>query len=219
MLSVEPDVAPLGFRPIRDVAGRRDVGRGRSDEELLEAARGDAAAFEEFYRRHFETIVRFVARRAPDSQAVADLVAAVWLEVIASLDRFDPARGPGVPWMLGVAANLCASERRRRVREREAIRQLAGRRVLTDDDVARLEEELDAVAAGRRLRQELSRLPPLERVAAELVLVDGLTPGEMAAALGISPPTARMRLARARQKLRSRLNLSSRTPLSQEVLR
>jgi RNA polymerase sigma-70 factor (ECF subfamily) len=175
----------------------------RSDAELLVAARTHTGAFEELYLRHTDRVVRFAARRATTPADVVDLVAAVWLEVVASLDRFDPGRGEGLPWILGIAANLCAVERRRVAREREAVRRLAGERTLDDEDVLRLERKIDAAGIAPRLREELTRLPRGERVVAELVLLDELTPTEAAAALGLHPAAVRMRLTRARRKLRS----------------
>jgi RNA polymerase sigma-70 factor, ECF subfamily len=190
-----------------------------SDETLLARARHDRQAFEQFYRRHFDAIVRFAARRSNDQSMVVDLVAAVWLEVVASLDRFDPRQGRALPWILGIAANLCASERRRRGRERQALRRLAGRRVLEDDDYARLDREIDAARTAAALRGALSGLPPGERVVAELVLVDGLTPSEVASALGIPAASVRMRLTRARRKLRAKVEggAGTRVEASEEV--
>lgn len=174
----------------------------RTNEELLVASRKDTAAFEELYRRQVGATVRFAARRAGSPQDVVDLVAAVWLEVIASLDRFDPKRGPALPWILGIAANLRAVEGRRRARERDVVQRLAGRRLLADDDYERLEREIDAARVAPKLQAAIESLPASERTVAELVLFDGLTPTEVALALGIRPAAVRMRLARARAKLR-----------------
>ncbi len=175
----------------------------RSDRELLIASRVETAAFEELYRRHVDTTIRFAARRAERPGDVVDLVAAVWLEVVASIDRYEPNRGDVLPWILGIAANLCAVERRRRVREQDVVRRLGNRRSLNDDDYERLEGAIDADAAAPALLRGLRDLPPSERVVAELVLLDGLTPAEAAAALGIRGAAVRMRLARARKKLRA----------------
>jgi DNA-directed RNA polymerase specialized sigma24 family protein len=56
-----------------------------------------------------------------------------------------------------------------------------------------------------RAPRGLARLPAGERAVMELVALDGLTPTEAAEALGILPPAARMRLARARRRLREGL--------------
>lgn len=174
-----------------------------TDADLAVAAGTDTAAFEALYRRHVGSVLRFASRRARTPEEVVDLVGAVWLEVIASLDRFEPARGDVLPWILGIAANLCATERRRQQRERDVVQRLGGRRLLEDDDFARLEREIDAVAIAPRLRRALASLPPSERAVAELVLLDGLTPAQAAVALQTRPAAVRMRLTRARRKLRA----------------
>jgi RNA polymerase sigma factor (sigma-70 family) len=177
-----------------------------TDEQLLAHAGKDPAAFEEFYRRHVGKVVGFAVRRCSRPGEVPDLVAAVWLEAIESAHLFNPARGRAVPWLLGVAANLMAAEARRSRREHEAKARLAGRRVLDDDDYIRLEEEIDAAGITGDLRNAISVLPEGERAVVELVVLDDLTPGQAAKALGILSATARMRLARGRTKLRRSLS-------------
>ena len=109
----------------------------QTDEQLLVAARSDPAAFEEFYRRRVGTVVRFAASRASSPGDVVDLVAAVWLQVVASVDRFDETKGTAVAWLLGIAAHLCATEARRKGAEAVAVRRLGGQRILDDDDFER----------------------------------------------------------------------------------
>jgi RNA polymerase sigma-70 factor (ECF subfamily) len=176
-----------------------------SDEELLVRAGSDPEAFAELYHRHFRQIVAFAVRRCARPGEVADLVAAVWLEVIGSADRYDPSRGHALPWMLGIAANLAASEARRRARERQALERLAGRRLLEDDEAQRLEARIDADRIAPRVRDAVSKLPAGERAMVELVVLDGLTPAAAAAALDLDGAAGRMRLARARRKLRASL--------------
>ena len=186
-----------------DGNGECDVTDPRTDRELLVASRVETAAFEELYRRHVGATIRFAARRANRPSDVVDLVAAVWLEVVASLDRYEPGRGDALPWILGIAANLCATEHRRQAREREVVRRLGARRTPSDDDYERLESAIDASSVAPALRESLCALPPGERAVAELVLLDELTPEEASEALGVRAAAIRMRLARARKKLRA----------------
>ena len=183
-----------------------------TDEELLRTARSDPRAFEELYRRHVGKVVSFAARRCATPSEVPDLVGAVWLEVIASAETFDPRRGRAVPWLLGIAANLSASEARRRAREREAAGRLGGQKVLDEEDHARLEQAIDAAAVGSHLRDALAMLPQGQRSLVELLALDGLTLREAAEALGILPTAARMRLTRARRQLRGLLSARSIEP-------
>jgi RNA polymerase sigma-70 factor (ECF subfamily) len=196
----------------------RSSDEGESDAALLARARRDPEAFAQIYRRHVDAVVRFAARRVDHPDSVVDLVAAVWLEVLGSLERFDPRRGPVLPWILGIASNLCASERRRKAREREAVRRLGGRRALDEDDYHRLERRIDAEAAAARLALAIRRLPLGERAVAEMVLVEGVAPGDAAAALEIPAAALRMRLTRARRKLQGALGGGSRgaTPRARE---
>jgi RNA polymerase sigma factor (sigma-70 family) len=179
---------------------------GLTDEQLLEHAARSSAAFEEFYRRHVGKVVSFSARRCSAPNDVPDLVAAVWLEVIESAPRFDSRRGRAVPWLLGIAANLVASEARRHRREGEARARLNGQRLLEEDDYVRLEEQMAAERIAPQLRDALWRLPAGERAVAELVVAEGFSPADAAGALGIGSTTARMRLTRARRKLRRSLS-------------
>lgn len=175
----------------------------RSDEELLSIARHEPEALDALYRRCVGKTVAFATRCCTTAEEVHDLVAATWLEVIGISSRFDPSRGKALPWILGVMANLANDQRRRRAREHEALRRLAGQRVLGAEDVLRLEEEIDAFRLAGPLTRELGAMPAREREAFELVTFGGVGQEEAAKALGIAPAAFRMRLSRARKRLRA----------------
>ncbi|MGW1127030.1 RNA polymerase sigma factor [Streptomyces sp. NPDC002526] len=171
-------------------------------EEGPAAAARDPDLFEEFYRRHFDAITRFVARRVTDPHTVADVTAEVFLAAIDSADSYRPGRGSETAWLYGIARNLVGAEARRTARQAALGARMAGRRLLEADDIARLEEQLDAEAAGRRALAALAGLPQGERALLELITVDQLTLPEAASALGLRQVTARVRLHRARKTLR-----------------
>ncbi|MEV4533367.1 sigma-70 family RNA polymerase sigma factor [Asanoa sp. NPDC049518] len=168
----------------------------------------DPVAFEAFYRDHVEVVGRFVARRVDDPQAAADLTAEVFLAAIDSAAGYRASRGSEVGWLFGVARNVIAAERRRWHRHRRATAEAAGHRVLDADDIARIEERIDAEAAARRTYDAIQGLPDDTRALLELVAVDGLTTAEAAQALGITAVAARVRLHRARRAVR--LSLATR---------
>ena len=176
-----------------------------SDEELLESL-GAPGHFDELYRRHVGKVTAFATRRCSTAHEVPDLVAAVWLEVIGSAGSFDATRGRGLSWVLGVAANLTASNERRRARERQALERLGRRPDVDESTAAELDAQIDAAAPARRAMAILQSLPLAERLIAELVLIEGMHPAEAARSLGIRPGTARMRLMRARKKLKTSLS-------------
>jgi RNA polymerase sigma factor (sigma-70 family) len=183
------------------VTAARHSGRGSrkpAAEPLSRIAR-DPDAFEAFYREHVSLVTRFVARRVADPHAVADLTADVFLAVIASAHAYRPSRGSPVAWLYGIARNIIAGDRRRAAHETRAAGRMSGRRLLDDDDIARLEERIDAESPGRAACLALARLPEDERAVLELVAIDGLPVNEAAVCLGIRPGTARVRLHRARR--------------------
>ncbi|MBZ3907361.1 MULTISPECIES: RNA polymerase sigma factor [Streptomyces] len=163
----------------------------------------DPVAFEVFYRRHVDTVTRFMARRVTDPHTVADLTAETFLAVIDSARAYRPELGSETAWLFGIARNVVAAESRRSARQSALGGRIAGRRLLEADDIDRLEEKLDAEGAGRRALAALDGLPEGERAVIELVAVDQLSVTEAATALGIRKVTARVRLHRARRALRS----------------
>lgn len=165
----------------------------------------DPDLFEVFYRQHIEAVQRFVARRVGDPHLVADLTAEVFLAVIRSAHTYRADRGSVVGWLYGVAHNVVSAERRRRAREHRAHERVAGRRELTGEDVARIEDRIDAEARARQLGAAMDRLSAGERAVLELVVLDGLTVTDAAHALHVQPVTARVRLHRAKRALRDHL--------------
>jgi len=165
----------------------------------------DPGAFEAFYREHVEAVQRFVVRRVDEPLLAADLTAEVFLAAIAAAPAYRPDRGAPGAWLLGIARNLVAAEHRRAGRERRANARVEGRRLLEADDIARMQERIDAESRARELYAALDGLPEAERAVFELHALDGLSPSEAAAVLDIRPVTARVRLHRARTALRSRL--------------
>ncbi|EFL33778.1 ECF subfamily RNA polymerase sigma factor [Streptomyces viridochromogenes DSM 40736] len=176
------------------------------------AAAHDPQLFEEFYRRHVDAVMSFVARRVADVHTVADLTAEVFLAALDSAHTYRPGRGDERAWLYGIARNVVSSERRRVARETARDLRISGRRRLEPDDIARLEDKLDAESPGRRALAALERLPDGERAVVELVAVDQLTVTEAAAALGIRQVTARVRLHRARKALRAEADPTTETP-------
>jgi RNA polymerase sigma-70 factor (ECF subfamily) len=163
----------------------------------------DPEVFTAFYRAHVDAVLRFVTRRVDDPHLAADITAEVFYAVIEAAAVYRPERGGELGWLYGIARNHIAGDARRRAREDARHQRLAGRRLLDDDDIARLEHRIDAARAARALYRQMARLPEPERAVLELVAVDGLTITDAAAALGIRAGTARVRLFRARRTLRN----------------
>lgn len=179
--------------------------------EISEIGR-DPEVFGEFYREHIERIQRFIARRVDDPYLAADLTADVFLAAIGAAGGYRADLGTPIGWLYGIARNVVLAEGRRHARELRANQRISGRRLLTPDDVTRLEERIDAEASARTLLRAMDDLPAGERAALELVVLDELSPQDAANVLGIRLTAFRVRLHRARGRLRSQLLHLAPTP-------
>jgi RNA polymerase sigma-70 factor (ECF subfamily) len=166
----------------------------------------DADALEAFYHCYYEAVVRYLTRRIDDPQDIADLTADTFLSAMRSAATFDPRRGRPLAWLLGIAHNTVRGFHRQRATDWQVNGRIAGRRLLTTDDILRLEERLDADRKAREVIELFDQLAPNDRELVELVHMNGLTPQEAARALGMLPATARLRLFRARARLRGALD-------------
>ncbi|SDW67212.1 RNA polymerase sigma-70 factor, ECF subfamily [Amycolatopsis xylanica] len=165
----------------------------------------DPEVFEAFYREHLDAVHRFVARRVADPGLAADLTADVFLAAIESAHTYQPGRGSPQGWLYGVARNVVSSERRRAARALTANRRIAGRRLLDGCEIARMEDRIEAATEVRRAYEAMECLSDGERAVLELAALDGLAVSDIAHALGISSVTARVRLHRARRRMRELL--------------
>jgi RNA polymerase sigma factor (sigma-70 family) len=195
-------------RQLRLVAARE---RGVGPEQLRWIGT-DPDLFEAFYREQVEDVQRFVARRVGERERAADLTAEIFLAAIDSAHRYRPRRGTPKAWLFGIARVLVANDRRRAGRERAGEERLRGSALIDGEDAARIDARIDAAAQSRRLYAAMDGLPEAERAVLELVAIDELTVAEAAAAAGVRPVTARVRLHRARRKLRAELEAAATEP-------
>lgn len=172
------------------------------DVEREVEATGLAAEFEQIYRAHVPHVTAYFARRTADPQAVADLTADTFVQAITSFTTFDPARGSPRSWLYGIARRVFAQHCEWVSRGQDVAKRLAGRRELDIDEAAELVVRIDAEREGRALFDGMAALTPADREAVELVDIVGLERKEAAEALGISTGALRIRLFRARNKLR-----------------
>lgn len=178
---------------------------GDLDPERVRGIGSDRVALEAFYVAHYADVVRYFTRRLRDPQDVADLVADTFVAAMQTATRYDPRQARPLAWLLGIGHNTLRRFYRQRAADHQAMVRFAGRRLLDAEDIAVLVEHIDAERQAHRVYSLLSELSPTDRELVELVDVSGLTPKEAAAAMGLLPGMARVRLFRARAKLRAAL--------------
>src|SRR5919112_2397985 len=105
------------------------------DEAILAALDTAPEAYAVFYRRHVAGLLGYFLRRTRDPELAADLCAETFAAALDGAHRFDPARGPAVAWLYGIARRLLGHALRRGVVEDRARRRL-GMSALTLTDEA-----------------------------------------------------------------------------------
>ncbi|MGA8746192.1 MAG: RNA polymerase sigma factor [Solirubrobacterales bacterium] len=173
----------------------------------------DPEIFEAFYREHVDGIQGFLTRRVGDRESAADLTAEVFLAAIGAAHRYQPSRGAPKPWLYGVARRVVANHKRQIGREHAREERLRASALLDEEDAARIDARIDAAALSRQLYEAMERLAEPERAVLEFVAIDELSLTEAASAAGVRAVTARVRLHRARRKLRAELEAASIPPI------
>jgi len=147
------------------------------------------------FRRHHAQIYHYLERKTGDPDRAEDLAQEVFADATVALARAEVAPGSLLAWLYTVARRRVADD----VRRRRRLDML-------------LAEDLDALPApdvdvddGEAVREALARLAPDQRRIIAMKLLRGYTFSEIAAALGIARPAAKMRLQRALRALRTEL--------------
>jgi RNA polymerase sigma factor (sigma-70 family) len=186
----------------------------RTDTALVAASlAGDQKAFGELADRHATRLSALAGRLVGDAVEAEDLTQETLLQAYLGLDRLrDPERFSS--WIYGIAVNL--AKMRLRSRRNGALPELDASRlaalVAADPSPA---EIVEARELWSRVESALQVLPAEQRQAVLLHYVDGLSCEEIAALLGEPAGTVRVRLHRARARLRDRL--SSLAPTRREA--
>jgi RNA polymerase sigma factor (sigma-70 family) len=167
-----------------------------SDAELLErfAVQRDEAAFEALLRRHGPLVWNVCRRVLAEEHAAEDAFQATFL-VLVRKARSVGKRASIRSWLYGVALRVAL-----RARQQEQLRR-------------RREQETPIRSSGEAtwqdvrpiLDEEIQRLPEKYRLPIILCYLEGQTNDEAAQALNCPRGTIATRLARARERLRSRL--------------
>ncbi len=167
------------------------------------AREGDQAAFEELVRRTHRDTYTMALRLLGDEEDARDVTQETYLRAYRGLRRF---RGDAQfsTWLYRITANCASTQLGKRKRYRHSE--------LTDDHtVVDSREEIDpqsradTAALRAELTEALRRLPAKLRAVVVLRDIYDLSHEAIAAELGISESAAKVRLHRARRKLREQL--------------
>jgi RNA polymerase sigma-70 factor (ECF subfamily) len=174
-----------------------------SDEEILAALAQHPDDFSLLYRRHVRGLLGYLLRRTGDPELAADLCAETFAAALDGARRFDPARGPAVGWLYGIARRLLHRAQRRGAVEDTARRRL-GMAPLALSDAAL--ERIERVAGSEvAIAEALATLPEDQRTAVTARVVDERGYDEIAAKARTSQSVIRKRVSRGLAGMRTRL--------------
>jgi RNA polymerase sigma-70 factor (ECF subfamily) len=163
---------------------------------------GDVQAMAEIFAVHLDVIYNYCYRRTGAWSVAEDLASTVFLEVWKARRRVVEADGSVLPWLYGVATNVCRNYRRSQRRRSSALARLHLRDVAVpsfDDEVV---GQLADAQRLERLLERLAELPQRDQDVFFLIGWEELSYAETAQALGIAIGTVRSRLARVRRTLK-----------------
>ena len=183
---------------------------GSSDEQLAALMRaaqdGDAAAYRELLHAVTPRIRRIVERQRGFAgiAEVEDLVQDILLSLHKVRATYDAAR-PFMPWLLAIVRHRLADGARRYART--TAREVA----LEDIDLTFVVEATNPLEEGaadaQTLRDAVRSLPPRQRVAIQLLKLQGLSLNEASAATGMKVGALKVATHRAMASLRRALGL------------
>jgi len=129
------------------------------------------------------------AGRQIADEVVSETFAVAWR-------RLRDVPDPPLPWLLGVARNVLRDSHRAERRREEFTRELRHWTAVSAGDIA------DDVTERHAVLRALAALPEADREVLILVAWQGLTPRDAARVVGCSSAALRVRLHRARRRLR-----------------
>lgn len=180
-----------------------------SDATLIEKSLIDPRAFETVFDRHFDAVLRFATGRI-GSQDAADVVAETFARAFDRRHRFRLDRPSALPWLFGIAINVCRERARRSIRGRTATGRLASPVDLQSESFeSAVAERIDAERLRPDLIVALRSLSDAEYALLMLAAESDLTYSQMAATLSIPVGTVRSRLSRARARVRHSLTTAA----------
>ncbi len=166
----------------------------------------DEAAFEALVTRHGPMVLGTCRRILADPHDVDDAFQATFLVLARKAGSIRDGDRLG-PWLHGVARRVATRSRtlsaRRAARERPGAEERASAGADPSSELVELRAALD---------EELARLPEKYRAPLVLCYLEGLTHDEAAVQLSWPVGTVRSRLARGRDRLRSRLTRRGLSP-------
>ena len=161
-----------------------------NDQDLWEKiSRGNAEAFDAFYRENAPRLVVFLQHVVGNRQAAEDIVQETFTQIWSRPNGFRPERGPLRAYLYGIGRKRAAEWWRRQPQRKSEAK-------------TEFEATVPHAEAASAVADAFAKLPEEQRILLWLREVEGQSYTELAVILEIPVGTVRSRLFAAREALR-----------------
>ena len=180
------------------------------DPEVVRACqRGEAGAIDALIRATYTDVYALALRLVRDRDDAADVTQEVYVRVLRSVAGFRGEAAFGT-WLHRVTVNTALTALRKRSRIARpgatAFGMPGEERSNLVDDTAGPEERAERAELLARAQAAVAALPESSRTIVVLRDVEGMSTAEVAAATGLTETAVKVRLFRARERLRASLS-------------
>jgi RNA polymerase sigma-70 factor (ECF subfamily) len=200
--------AAVGFlagRPVTMRRGRQYIGQIRSDvldsdADISESAGGDHQAFERIVVAHQNRVFAYLGRMGLDSAMAEDVAQETFLRVWRHAGKYNSRLGSLTTWILTIARNVALTRLSHAGGRTETP--VSSETLEIASDAPLPDEQLVALQRQHRVRAALACLSAADRSLLSSSYIDELDLEAIARIEGCSTGAAKVRLHRARQRLR-----------------
>ena len=166
--------------------------------------RGSAEAYEEIVRKFYRSLLRTILPIVQQDEDARDISQEAFIRGYTRIGRFDNER-QFFFWLRKVAVNLAIDQ----LRKKKSRPWVHGVQFLGDlpSGEPRSAEKLMASELSDQVRKAIETLPPRQRAAVTLCLIEGLSGQEVAKILGCTVGSVKVSLSIAKRKLAKMLKL------------
>ena len=173
------------------IGQERRVDDPSSDADVIRVSLHDHDAFVVIFDRHFDSICRYLVRRAGTDEG-SELASEVFVRAYEQRSRYDLSRADAAPWLYGIATNVFRRQRRsdkRRIHAYTRVRPGRDRRAEGVIDMPELGVTVGMLLALKRSARRLQAEPELaleqtsNEILARLMTVRAQLQSQMAHAL------------------------------------
>lgn len=161
---------------------------------------GDTDAFEFLVKKYEKQIFIMATNLLRMSHRIEDIVQDIFFNAYKHIKRYDPNMGKFSTWLFRIARNRCLNEIKRK-------KERSWPEIYNIPEKGNPESDLMHKEFLAKLDKSLDRLPYKHKVVFVLAELQGLSYEEIAQIEETNTGTVKSRLSRARQKLRSILEL------------